>query len=259
VEVVVGIRGRRQDRARKQALATVAEARDRSGATLTKVRETAAPKVEQAVDWAAPRVEHAKDWAGPKVEQAVDWAAPRVATAVERLREDVVPRVAEAVAAAVEASEPVREEAAVRGKAALAALKGEVAAPPKKKRHLGRKAVGVMAVLGAGAAAWKAWQAKQEQAQPWQDPLLAGGTSSVPSMATGATGSAATSGDQGRPLGTVADAVPGDASDDAAGASPDEALADAAAGAQEAPAEVSPETVGEPVDSDNAGGSHRKG
>ena len=73
--------------------------------------------------------------------------------------------VAGAVTAALAATEPVRTEAATRGSAALAALKGEVEAP-KPKKHRIRKLFVLATVLGAAYAGWKAWASQQQSSDP---------------------------------------------------------------------------------------------
>lgn len=172
----------------------------------------AAPVAADARDTAARYAGQTRDWAAPRVEAAKEWAAPRVEPAVEKVQKDVLPAVAGAVTAALAASEPARHEAASRGSAALAALKGEVA-PPKPKRHRVRKLFLLATVLGAAYAGWKAWAAKSssDPAQAW----------SSNSSSYGAGSSAGSAG-----VTSVSAARP--TTDDAAGAGPDEALADAA-------------------------------
>jgi hypothetical protein len=165
-----------------------------------------APIASDARDTAVRTAETTRDWAAPKVEAARDWAGPRVEPAVTRVKDDVLPKVAGAVAAALAASEPAREEAMSRGTAALAALKGEVEAPKARKHRL-RRLFLLAGLVGAAVAAWKAWnaQAKVDHPEPWVAAAPAPGTS--PRV------------------------IP---TDDPAGASPDEALADAAEAVQAA-------------------------
>lgn len=175
----------------------------------------AAPVAAEARDTAARYAGQTRDWAAPRVEAAKGWAAPRVEPAVEKVQKDVLPAVAGAVTAALAASEPARHEAASRGSAALAALKGEVA-PPKPKKHRVRKLFLLATVLGAAYAGWKAWAAKSsaDPAQAWSSNSSSyGAGSSAGSSASGVTSVSAAA----RPT-----------TDDTAGAGPDEALADAA-------------------------------
>jgi Family of unknown function (DUF5324) len=128
----------------------------------------AGPKLEATKDWAAPHVETAADWAAPHVETAKDWAAPRVETAALRVKEDVLPRVAEAVVAAFAASEPAREEAKNRGTAAIAALRGELD-PPRPRGRRRKRLFLFLTVSGAAFAGWKVWSSKNaaDRPDPW--------------------------------------------------------------------------------------------
>ena len=177
-----------------------------------------APVASDARESAVRYAESTRDWAAPKVEAAKDWAEP-VAT---RVKDDVLPRVAEAVTAALAASEPAREEAKSRGTAAIAALRGEVEAP-KPKKHRVRKLFLLAGVVGAAVAGWKAWVGQSaRQPEPWATPI---GTASSGGVGTGGTaGSRASTGRTGGTSGSAVTPV----TDDAAGASPDEALADKA-------------------------------
>ncbi len=216
-------------------------AADWAGPRAKDAADWAAPRAAAAKEWAAPRAKDAADWAAPRANAAKDWAAPRVEPVVEKVKADVLPTVAGAVSTALVASEPARKEAAHRGSAALAALKGELD-PPKPKKHRLRKLLVLASVLGGAYAGWKAWAAKNaDPVQPWQSstpypstPPSAGAT--TPTM-TAAAPAEAGSGKQ--------------ATDDAAGAGPDEALADAAA--EEAAIEDS--TAAETTDAGNASGT----
>ena len=220
-------------RANKRAAKTVspaaADARDAAVRYADATRDWAAPKVETAVDWAAPKVETAVDWAAPKVNTARDWAGPRVEPAVEKVKGDVLPAVAGAVISALAATEPARSEAATRGSAALAALKGEVD-PPRRNKHRIRKLFVLTAVLGGAYAGWKAWVARNT------DPVDAWTTAPAPSARPQT------------PVGSVTPVGVGVTTDDPAGASPDEALADAAA-EEDAPVDL---TTTEPVSAASA-------
>jgi hypothetical protein len=161
------------------------------------------PVASDARDSAVRYAESTRDWAAPKVEAAKEWATPRVEQGAARVKDDVLPRVAGAVTAALAASEPAREEAMSRGSAAIAALRGEVEAP-KPKKHRVRKLFLLAGVVGAAVAGWKAWAGSaNSKPDPWATPIGAGSS--------------------GTPRATMAPVT-----DDAAGASPDEALADKA-------------------------------
>ncbi|MEV6757841.1 DUF5324 family protein [Streptomyces sp. NPDC051214] len=148
-------------------------------------RARLAPKVSQAAEQArvqygahvGPRIEQARAHVPPKVDHAAHEAAVRTRKAAKQTRKAAQqaadyskPRIEHAMAAA----QPVREEAAARGSAALSALRGEVS--PKEIQRLARKhnrraragrvakGLVVLGVLAGGAvAAWKWWD---KQANP---------------------------------------------------------------------------------------------
>lgn len=199
-------------RANKKAAPVASDARDNVVKAAGTTYDWAAPKVEATRNWAAPKVEATKEWAAPHAVQTRDWAAPKVEPAVDKLRDDVLPRVAGAVTAALAASEPAREEAKIRGTAALAALKGELDPPPTPRRRRTKRFFLLVTVLGAAYAGWRAWSKQGEhsslaQPEPWASSTGGGYDGSYGSSVPAAT-------------------YP--TTDDAAGASPDEALADAA-------------------------------
>ncbi|MEV7996210.1 DUF5324 family protein [Streptomyces sp. NPDC086077] len=157
-------------------------AKDRAAHYAHEARVRLAPKVSQATGQArvqyashlAPHVEQARyqvrSHVPPKVDHAAHEAAARAREAARQAADYSLPRIEQAVAAAG----PVKEEAAARGTAALAALRGQVS--PKEIQKLVRKherrakagrAVKVLAVIGVLAggafAAWKWWD---KQANP---------------------------------------------------------------------------------------------
>ncbi len=150
-------------------------AKDRAAHYTHEARVRLAPKVSQAADQArlqydalvAPRLEQARTHVPPKVDAAAHEAAVRTRKAARQAADFTAPRMERAMAAAG----PVREEAASRGAAALAALRGQVS--PKEiqrlvRRHERRaraarlvKGMAVLSLLAGGAiVAWK-WWAKQ--------------------------------------------------------------------------------------------------
>ncbi|HEY8979935.1 MAG TPA: DUF5324 family protein [Streptomyces sp.] len=160
-------------------------ARERAAHYAQEARVRLAPKVSQAAEQAraqydahlAPRLEQARTHVPPKVDYAAHEAALRTRIAARQAAEysrqaaDYSrPRIEQAVAAAA----PVREEAASRGAAALAALRGQVT--PEQIDRLVRanrrraraartaKGIAVLGLLAGGAyAAWRWWD---RQANP---------------------------------------------------------------------------------------------
>ncbi|MGW3107497.1 DUF5324 family protein [Streptomyces sp. NPDC001100] len=153
-------------------------AKDKAAFYAHEARVRLAPKVSLAADQArvqydahlAPRLEQARTHVPPKVDQAAQEAAVRTRKAAQQAAEYSRPRIEQAVAAAG----PVKDEAAARGAAALAALRGQVS--PKEIQKLVRKherraragrlakGLAVLGILAGGAfAAWKWWD---KQANP---------------------------------------------------------------------------------------------
>jgi len=154
--------------ARESVVRAAGSSYDWAAPKVEATRDWAAPHVETAIEWAAPHVETAKEWAGPHVETAKEWAAPHVETAAIKVKSDVLPRVAEAVTAAIVASEPAREEAKIRGTAAIAALRGELDPPPSRRRRRTKRFFMFLTLTGAAIAGWKVWSAsRSERPDPW--------------------------------------------------------------------------------------------
>ncbi len=167
------------------------------------------PHVENAIEQITPVLEDARDRAGAAAGDARDKAAPYVSDARDKFVKDVVPAVTAAVAAAGEKAEPYAEEARRRGRATAAAVKGEVDAPKKGSKVKKLVVFGALAALGAflykmlkGDDSSTAWQSSYQPAPAPTPPTPA----------------------------PPAPARPPSALDDASGASPDEAVADAVAG-----------------------------
>ncbi|MCX4576227.1 DUF5324 family protein [Streptomyces sp. NBC_01571] len=149
-------------------------AKDRASHYANEARVRLAPKMSLAAEQArvqydahlAPRLEQARSHVPPKV----DHAAVRTRQAALQAADYTKPRIGQAMAAA----QPVREEAASRGAAALAALRGQVS--PREIEKLVRKhrrrakagrAVKGLAVLGLLAGgAYAAWRWWDKQANP---------------------------------------------------------------------------------------------
>lgn len=146
-------------------------AKDQAAHYAHEARVRLAPKVSQAAT--AARVQYGTLVAPhvpPKVDVAARRAAVQARRAAKQAADYTVPRVELAMAAA----QPVREEAAARSAAALAALRGQVTAKDiqklvrkhERRSRAGRLAKGLalVGVLAGGTfAAWKWWD---KQANP---------------------------------------------------------------------------------------------
>ncbi|HEY3015895.1 MAG TPA: hypothetical protein VGJ41_12335 [Nocardioides sp.] len=193
----------------------------------TDFAESLLPTIESAV-------ETAREKAGPMIQDARDRAVPLIHEA----RESAAPLIAQGRSIAAEkaaAAAAVAAERAAAGRDLAAAHLAEInAEEPKRKTHRLRKLMLVGAVAGLGALAYKkvktndGWQSSYAPEPPPAPPTP---PSNKPSPAASA------------PAAPTVEAVIPEEPDDAAAASPDEALADAASGPHAAtdpdhPAEV---------------------
>ncbi len=143
-------------------------------------RRLLAPKVSAAADQArvtavtqydvylAPRLAQARNAVPPKVAASTAAAAKQTRRTARKAAKYAAPRMEQAVESARAATEPVREEAAARAGAALAALRGQVSAAEVEKlvrRNQRRSRAGSVTkrvvvlgvVAGVGIAAWRWW------------------------------------------------------------------------------------------------------
>jgi F0F1-type ATP synthase membrane subunit b/b' len=179
---------------------------DRANALAGDLADKIGPHVESARDKAAPVISDVRSKTGPMIADARDKAAPVLGDAKDRFNSDVLPLIAAAAAAASEATEEAREETRKRGKATVAALRGDVE-PPKKKHRL-RKLL-ILAGLGGIAAFVAKKLSDREATTAWE-------SSYTPSSTQPADGAGAHRAET-------------DEGDDQGGSSPDVAAADAAA------------------------------
>ncbi|WP_067071545.1 DUF5324 family protein [Carbonactinospora thermoautotrophica] len=210
-------------------------ARDKAAKTM----ERLAPRVATTRESVAKKTktENVRDWTAPRLESARE----KMSEARERVQEDIIPRIGEAVSGAITASQPVRHAAKERGSAAFAALKGEVTASDlerirKKPRHRMRKMFFIVGLAGVAAAVWAWWR---RQVSPDWIREQTGPESSVGPTAR-SSGPTLTEPGRGGESGEVwasrreTTSTQTTVSTDAGGASPDEALADTAEQAAEA-------------------------
>lgn len=125
--------------------------------TAKKAASTAAAEAKTAREMIVPHLVTAREAVGPALGHAREAVLPALeqarALVEDRLKDDVLPR----VAAGLAATEPAREEAMRRGTAAIAALRGEIEPPQPKSNRMGKVLI-VTAIGAACFAAWKAWK-----------------------------------------------------------------------------------------------------
>lgn len=128
------------------------------------------PRVEAARLWAKPRVEHGIEVAAPRLESVVNSLAPRVDTARDKIVDELLPRLGEAINAVAAASAAAKEEAVSRGTGAAAVLAGDASATPKRnKKGLVLLILGLLAAAAAGAAVFMKKSAPKDD--PWATPV----------------------------------------------------------------------------------------
>jgi len=128
------------------------------------------PRVEAAREWARPRVEHGLEVAAPRLESAVSGLAPKVDTARDKIVDELIPRIADAIAAWSAASAAAKDEAVSRGHGAAAVISGNAVASRKgKKKGRVLLALGLVAATGAAAMAFMKKSAPKDD--PWTTPL----------------------------------------------------------------------------------------
>lgn len=163
---------------RAAAAETTHTAADRGVAALDLAIERITPLLEQAAERVAPLAEDAKhramdakvsaarfaadtmDSIQPQLNEALDKVSPAVEKAQKTVQNDLIPKLIEllheaaehpTVAAALDTTRQAADQVESRGKAAAAAVKGELELP--KKTHKGRRFVKVAAAGALVAAA----------------------------------------------------------------------------------------------------------
>jgi len=133
-------------------------------------KERVGPHVEAARLWAKPRVEHGIEVAAPKLESVVSGLAPKVDIARDKIVDEVLPRLTEAINAFAAASAAAKDEAVSRGTGAAAVISGDSYASPKRKKK-GRimLMLGLVAAAAAGVGAFMRNSAPKDD--PWATPL----------------------------------------------------------------------------------------
>jgi len=124
---------------------------------------------ENARVWAKPRVEHGIEVAAPKLESAVSGLAPKVDTARDKIVDELIPRITEAISAWAAASAAARDEAVSRGQGAAAVISGDAVATPKGKKGRVLLAFGLLTAAAAAVTTFMKKSAPKDD--PWTTPL----------------------------------------------------------------------------------------
>jgi hypothetical protein len=111
--------------------------------------ERVGPLAHTAKQRGARAAHDAVEILGPKLDDAFERVSPAVEAARGRVSDELLPRLSEALSAA--AAAPVVVEATKRGRATVAAAKGELALPEKKKGRWVKRLAVVAALAGVAA------------------------------------------------------------------------------------------------------------
>lgn len=185
-------KSRAKSRAKSGAKEARASVQDAATTAQQHLRGTVAPavaaKAHDAREWATPKVERGLEVAAPKVEAAVERITPAVDAARDKLVDDLLPRLVDAVNAAAAAGAATAadagETAKKRGGGAVAVLKGDAVA---RKPRRGRKIFLLSALVAAVGAAVAILKKRAPQDDPW---AVAPGTYPTTSASTSESASA---------------------------------------------------------------------
>jgi hypothetical protein len=181
------LRKSRKDKAEDQATSTtsqVAHVKDQIvervvpavGHAAGTTREWAGPKVHAAKEWAAPRAQKGLDAAAPRVEHAVETVSPKIDAARDKLVDEVLPRLVDAINAATTQAAQAKNEAVEIAKDTWAVGSGKAVAVPKKKKHRVRKILMLGGLVAGGVAVVKAMRGGPKD-DPWAAPAGTSGSS----------------------------------------------------------------------------------
>ena len=180
----------RKQTLREAAAETTHTAAERGAAALDAAIERLQPLLEQAAEKVGPladdakkRADHARvvaakyaadalDSVQPQLNEALEKVSPAVEKAQKAVQNDLIPKLIEllheaaehpAVAGILEDARDAADEIEGRGRASVAALKGELELPKKSKGKTFVKLAVVAALLGAAAVAVKTFLGSKDQ------------------------------------------------------------------------------------------------
>lgn len=144
------------------------------GHVAVSAKDWSQPHMEAARHWAMPHVMHGKEIAAPRLESAVTSLAPKVDTARDKIVDDLLPRLAEAISAFLAVSAAAKDEAVSRGAGAAAVITGEAVAAPKRKKKGNKLKVmfWALGIFAAAAGVVVAFMKKSaHESDPWATPM----------------------------------------------------------------------------------------
>jgi hypothetical protein len=253
----------------QQALGLVSPYAQQAAERITPIATSAKQRGARVAQGAVERI-------GPTLDDALERLSPAVEAARNKMSAEVLPRLSETLSAA--AGAPLVVEAKKRGKAAVAAAKGELELPEEKKKKKGRWLIGLGIVaalagvavvvvrrfLGSKDADWQAARPTTAYAPPKPSETAGAGAAAAASVVNGMddSGEDPQGGMSAHLLNLEADgaAVPDQPTEGGEYEAPadtttpvDDAFAEAAAKtADEAPAE--PTTIGEEMPAETIAG-----
>lgn len=180
-----------------EATAKVQDATARTG---RQIREKVVPaigaKAHDAKQWATPHVERGMEAAAPRVEAAVDRVSPAVDATRDKIVEDLLPRLVDAVHAAAAAGATAGAAGQVarsRGQDAYSVLRGETEVKTRRKGKY-KMFIVLTAVAAAIGAAFAAFKRQAPKDDPWAVPAGTYPTSTSGTSSTTATGGTSSTG-----------------------------------------------------------------
>ncbi|MDO5697261.1 MAG: hypothetical protein Q4G51_04725 [Dermatophilus congolensis] len=158
---------------------TVAGLKKAAAPVISEAAHRASEAAHKAGEWGSAAAHEAGEWAKPRLEQGKASAQPVFAVANDKTGElrdrftETMPKLSEAIAAAIATGAGASQEAARRSSDAALVLRGEADIRRKKKGRGIVKSLGIAALVLATAGAAGLWfKQKQEEADdPWARPL----------------------------------------------------------------------------------------
>lgn len=161
------------------SIPTVAGLKKAAAPVISEAAHKASEAAHKASEWGSSVAHDAGEWAKPRLEQGKASAEPMFAVAGDKTNElrdrfnESMPKLSEAIAAAIATGAGAGQEAARRSSDAALVLRGEADIRRKKKSRGILRSLGIAALVLATAGAAGLWfKQKQDEADdPWARPL----------------------------------------------------------------------------------------